>query len=357
MIIMSSWANIRVPRKRDVSQIPQELRPTLITRAQRPEVVLSESFQTPSADTSYDYPYMNTVVEPNTARASNMTTSKKKEAIPPPNPREYVTKKIDAAPSPNAFELRFQGKTYVFVILRHLRRPQDNDLWISSYNSIRKYYTNKIIIIDDNSTINTVNGKLFQTEVIPSDFLGAGEILPYYYFLQHHWADNMIFFHDSMFLNRPFRDAELQREVAFHWHFTPNGFDDTRKITSYLSLLHNHKEVVEFYQQPNAVWKGCSGGATMISYDVLMALETKYRVFTILTMAIKTRKERECFERVLGILLYVEKLVDDQTCSNFGDIMRYPNAFESENNNLETAAHQVRQRGYDTAVLKVWRGR
>jgi hypothetical protein len=354
MNIMSSWANIRVPRKRDVSQIPEELRPAIVTRAQRSEVILSESFQT-STDTSYDYPYMNTIVEPNTARTTN-TAAKKKESVVP-NPREYVTKKIEVTPSPNAFELRFNGKSYVFVILRHLRRPQDNDLWISSYNSIRKYYTNKIIIIDDNSTINTVNGKLFQTEVIPSDFSGAGEILPYYYFLQSHWADNMIFFHDSMFLNRPFRDAELQREVAFHWHFTPNGFDDTRKITSYLSLLHNHKEVMEFYQQPNAVWKGCSGGATIMNYDVLVALETKYKVFTILTMAIKTRKERECFERVFGILLYVEGLVNDQNCSNFGDIMRYPNAFESENNNLETAAHQVRQRGYDTAVLKVWRGR
>ena len=30
---------------------------------------------------------------------------------------------------------------------------------------------------------------------------------------------------------------------------------------------------------------------------------------------------------------------------------------ESENNNLETAAHILRQKGYDSAIIKVWRGR
>jgi hypothetical protein len=99
------------------------------------------------------------------------------------------------------------------------------------------------------------------------------------------------------------------------------------------------------------------GGATIMNYDVLMQLETKYRVFTLLTMAIKTRKDRESFERVLGILLFMEGLLQDATCSNFGDIIRYPGAFDSEHNNFDTAAHIARQKGYDTAILKVWRGR
>ena len=42
---MSSWANLGVPRKRNLQQIPEGLRPTIITRAQRPEVIQSESFQ------------------------------------------------------------------------------------------------------------------------------------------------------------------------------------------------------------------------------------------------------------------------------------------------------------------------
>jgi hypothetical protein len=300
---------------------------------------------------------MNAIVEPNSREEALTTSTKKSTAVAPPNPREYITKKLESVPLPGSFELRYGDKSYVFVILRHLRRPQDNDLWITSYNSIRKYYTNKIVIIDDNSAINTINGKLFNAEVIYSEFPGAGEILPYYYFLQHRWADTMIFLHDSMFLHRPFRDTELQRAVVFHWYFTSNGFDDVRKIGSYLSLLHHHKEVVEFYQIPTSTWKGCSGGAAIMDHDVLQQLETKYRVFTLLTMAIKTRKDREAFERVLGILLYAEGLVQDTTCSNFGDIIRYPGAFDSEHNNFETASHIARQKGYDTAILKVWRGR
>ena len=192
---MSSWANRGIPQKRNISQIPAELRPQIIPRAARPEVLASESFQ----EVSYNEIILNSRVND-----TSKNDSKKNHTETPVNPRQYVTKKIETAPSPSAFELRFREKSYVFVILRHLRTTRDNDLWISSYNSIRKFYTNKIVIIDDNSAINTVDGKLVNTEVIKSEFNGAGEILPYYYFLKYKWADRMVFLHDSMFINRPF---------------------------------------------------------------------------------------------------------------------------------------------------------
>lgn len=347
---MSSWANIRVPRKRDLSQIPVELRPSIVPRSERTEVRLSESFQQATSD-SQEFSIQNYLEEPNRRRDQ----TKQETKVVPRN--VYVSKKIEPAPSPGAFELRVRDKSYVFVILRHIITPRDNDLWISSYNSIRKFYTNKIIIIDDNSVINTVNGKLYNVEVLSSQFPGAGEILPYYYFLQHHWADNMIFIHDSMFLHRPFTGAELEQEVIFHWYFKANGFDDSRKISNYLSLLVNEKELLHYYKQPTSVWKGCSGGAAIISYDIVSLLETKYELFSRLTISIKTRKDRETFERVFGIVLYAEGMIDNKTCSNFGDILTYPGAFESETNNFETASHIVQQRGYDTAIIKVWRGR
>jgi hypothetical protein len=146
------------------------------------------------------------------------------------NPRQYITKKIDTMLNPSAFELTNNDKTYVFVILRHLRNIRDNDLWISSYNSIRKFYTNKIVIIDDNSSINTVDGKLVNAEVIRSEFNGAGEILPYYYFLKYKWADKMIFLHDSMFINRLFTQDELEGDVKFHWHFEKGYITDLGKL-------------------------------------------------------------------------------------------------------------------------------
>ena len=76
-----------------------------------------------------------------------------------------------------------------------------------------------------------------------------------------------------------------------------------------------------------------------------------------MVLAIRTRKDRETFERVFGIVLYYEGIFNDDKCSNYGDILKYPGAFESENNNMETATHILRQKGYDTANMKVWRGR
>ena len=87
-------------------------------------------------------------------------------------------------------------------------------------------------------------------------------------------------------------------------------------------------------------------------------INDKYKIFSNLVLLIRTRKDREAFERILGIVLYCAKRFDaGSKCSNFGDILKYPGAFDSENNNMETAAHIISQAGYNTAILKVWRGR
>lgn len=340
---MSSWANKGIPRKRDISQIPEQLRPQIIPRSARPEVVISESFQEVTS---------NPIVLNSRSRDE---PNKSQEPII--NNRQYVTKKIDSMPSPSAFELKFRDKSYVFVILRHLRITRDNDLWISSYNSIRKFYKNKIVIIDDNSSINTVDGQLNNVEIIKSEFNGAGEILPYYYFLKYKWADRMIFLHDSMFINRPFRDTELEGDIKFHWYFSGKNLGDFRKITNYLSMLTNNTELQAFATDPETTWYGCFGATTICDLATIDYLEKEYKIFSTLVLSIRTRKDRETFERVFGIVLYYEGIFNDMNCSNYGDILKYPGAFESENNNAETAAHILRQKGYDTAIIKVWRGR
>lgn len=339
---MSSWANKGVLRKRDISQIPEHLRPQIVPRYARPEVIISESFQE---------------VTSNEIILNSRKDEPKKISEPVVNPRQFVNKKIDSSLNPSAHELRFREKSYVFVMLRHLRTTRDNDLWISSYNSIRRLYTNKIIIIDDNSTINTVDGKLNNTEIIKSEFNGAGEILPYYYFLKYKWADKMIFLHDSMFMNRPFRDTELEADIKFHWHFDGSGINDFRKISNFISMLTNNTELQAFATDTDTKWFGCFGATSISSLATIEYLEQEYKIFSNLVLSIRTRKDREAFERVFGIVLYYEGIFDNEECSNFGNILRYPGAFESENNNIETAKQIVGQRGYDTAIVKVWRGR
>lgn len=323
---MSSWANRHLSRKRDLSQIPSELRPHPIPRAEQPHVILSESFQ---------FKPVNKVIYP---------------VIEAP---QVTTRKIDHIPL-SATLLTHNNLSYVFVILRNIRHTNDNDLWISSYNSIRRFYTNPIKIIDDNSSINTLNGKLIDTEVIQSEWNGAGEVLPYYYFLKHKWADRMIFIHDSMFLSRPFDVSELLDPVRFHWYFL-NKKDD-RKYTAYLSVLSYSDPLIDYSKQLS-LWKGCFGATSIIDFDIVHKLEEKYGMFSRLVMAIRTRPEREMFERIFGMILFYEGYVTDQQCSNFGDIHRYPGAFESQFQTVELASHQLIISGYKSAIVKVWRGR
>ena len=309
---------------------------------------MSESFQKSIIN---EEPLQNEIIL--NTHNSNITKTSKTTI----NPRQYVTKKIDNGQNISAVELTHNDKSYVFVILRHLRNIRDNDLWISSYNSIRKFYTNKIVIIDDNSTINTVDGKLVNAEVIRSEFNGAGEILPYYYFLKYKWADKMIFLHDSMFINSPFRDTELDNNIKFHWHFSTSKGDNYRKIINYLSILTNGTELQAFAANPETVWFGCFGATSICDLATIQYLEEEYKIFSNLVVSIRTRKDRETFERVFGIVLYYDGLFNDDKCSNYGDILKYPGAFESENSNEATTEHILRQRGYDSAIIKVWRGR
>lgn len=340
---MSSWANRSIPRKRDISQIPEGLRPVITPRYERQEVIISESFQ----EITYN-PIINTERE----------TKPKKSPDPVQNSREFVTKKIESKLNVSATELRYNNESYVFIILRNIRTVSDNDLWISSYNSIRKYYTNRIIIIDDNSSINTVDGKLINTEIIKSEFNGAGEILPYYYFLKYKWADRMIFLHDSMFLNRHFKTSELEGKIKFNWYFTSNGFDDYRKILNYVSSLNNKSDIESFVTNSNNQWVGCFGASTICSLDLIQKLEDKYSLFNNLVFLVRSRKDREAFERLLGIILFYEKDVSINNCSNYGDILKYPDAFKPELNiNFETSIHNLKQYNYDTAIIKIWKGR
>ena len=335
---MTSWANRNVLQRRNISQIPSELRPQILPRFQQPQVVLSETFQqrNEKKENEIVYPDRGSIIK---------------------DPQAYPTRKIETKPSPLATLLQHNDKSYVFVILRNLKIAKDNDLWISSYNSIRKFYTNHIVIIDDNSSINTVNGRLTDTDVIKSEWNGAGEILPYYYFLKEKWADRMIFLHDSMFLHRPFQPSELEGSIRFHWHFDHADIRNDRKISTFLSLLNQSKDVIAECSNPEFLWKGCFGGTSIIDLDIVEQLEQKYEFFSKLITAIRTRNDRETFERVLGIVVYYEKLMDASPASNFGSILAYPKAFESQNNNIETAAHIVSQANYNTSILKVWRGR
>ncbi len=371
---MSSWANRSSVRRRDLSQIPEELRPALsVPRAERPEILLSESYQDAAMISDNGSPFFslggsgdrNPIYYPSSGSSPPSSGSRPNYA----SASKELASLLSALPAgysgiqpthPEAKELRVGGKSYVFVILRHIRQPSDNELWISSYNSIRRYYTNRIVIIDDNSQLNTVNGKLYETDIIVSDYAGAGETLPYYYFLMHRWADRMIFLHDTMFLYRPFKSEEVDTDARFHWSFQvkegQTGVDPEGRIRPFLSSLRNHKELVATLSARDP-WRACFGVAMTVGLPVVEAIEDKYKLFSTMVMMIRNRKDREMAERLVGFVFFHEKYVTAETCDNFGDILQYPNAFESETINMNSAKYIIDRTGYATAIMKVWRGR
>jgi len=330
---MSSWANRLIPRKRDLSQIPDPFRPTIIPRVERREVVLSETFQVKAE---------NVIIYPDKSEWKSSFQSLPSYSS---NSNAFSSKRVPTIP---AIELIHNEKSYVFVILRNIQKTSDNDLWLSAYQSIRQFYTNQIIIIDDNSTLNTFNGKLVNTEIIQSEYNGAGEILPYYYFLKEKWADTMIFLHDSMVIHRLFTEDELDHEVVMHWYFNEKDAGIMKKSVALLSYLTKLKEIEDYVV--NGEWVGVFGGTSIIDLSVVEMLEEKYKISNLVNF-IRTRKQRQLVERVLGILLCYEKNVT----SNFGDIHKYPKNFES--NNLQTSIHNISQANYNTAIIKLWRGR
>jgi hypothetical protein len=166
----------------------------------------------------------------------------------------------------------------------------------------------------------------------------------------------MVFLHDSMFLHRRFTDTELSGAVRFHWHFSNSDIRNDRKIGTYLSMLPNHDGLLEFANQSNSVWNGCFGGASIIDLDIVTQLEETHSFFSTLVLSIKTRKDRETFERLFGIVLYFSNMIEEPF-SNFGNIVKYPGAFESQVSTPDQGAHALSQKGYDTAIIKVWRGR
>ena len=78
-----------------------------------------------------------------------------------------------------------------FIVLRHVNNNKTNKYWIHSYNCIRKFYPeNIILIIDDNSNYNYVTTKnLYNTIIIRSEYPGRGEVLPYYYYIKYRLFD------------------------------------------------------------------------------------------------------------------------------------------------------------------------
>lgn len=230
--------------------------------------------------------------------------------------------------------------TIGFIILRHVNSKSQDQHWIKSYNSVRKYYPeNPVVIMDDNSNEEFVTPlKLYNTTIINSEYPKRGELLPYFYYLRYNWFDIAVIIHDSVFINSNI-DLNVEK-YKFLWEFD-HASDSVVEETKMINLF-NDDELSNFYNNKQ-LWKGCYGGMSIITHDFLTHVNNKYNLSILLDYIIN-RTNRMCFERVFGCIL--QKEAPRQTL--LGDIHQY--CFWG----LSITEIDVYK---DLPIIKVWGGR
>lgn len=223
---------------------------------------------------------------------------------------------------------------FCFFVLRHVNNEMTNEYWQESCSKINHYYLDKqIFIIDDNSNPEFVKQSrpLNNIYIIQSEFsAGKGELLPYYYFhklksqneIEYDYA---IMLHDSMFLNDVlFTNENMPANAKFLWHTRMHGADNKIKELALLNKLNNNTDVINIYNNKYR-WYVCFGAMSVIKYDFLKHINTKYDFFNVLIPLINTRDDRMRLERVFGVVCMTEDDTIYQSRSYIGDICRNTN--------------------------------
>lgn len=186
----------------------------------------------------------------------------------------------------------------VFVLLCHRTIATESCIQLS-VDRLKLHYVDPIIVvIDDNSPLE-IPKDLGVSEVIVSEYPGAGEFLPYFYFWKRKWATRMVMLHDSSFIHSPIPiDFSLQYQTMWT---APCYWEDDVLCKNLLSPLENSKTLVKFYMNKN-MWQMSRGAMAVVSWDLVNTLQTKTKVFTALSPLIKTVKDRMGWEMILGLL-------------------------------------------------------
>ena len=256
---------------------------------------------------------------------------------------------------------------YGFIITRHVNSEITNKYWNKCIQHIRINYPNKkIVVIDDNSKKEFLNSEYeyINVEYINSEFIGRGELLPYYYLCKNHFFDNAVIIHDSVFIQKRINIEYLlkkQIKVLPLWHFTHEKRENLNNTKLLIDKLSNNYNIMNIFLQDKQyeklgknreVWSGCFGVQSIINRNFLIEISNKYKLFNLLNY-VKKRSDRCCLERIMGVIFFIEYLKNINTYSLLGDISNYCkwgytyNEYCSDMVNNKKMLH----------VIKVWSGR
>jgi len=249
-----------------------------------------------------------------------------------------------------------------FIMTRHVTNEITNKYWNRAILCIRSFYpTSTIVIIDDNSNVEFVRAtaKHKNVIVIKSEFKGAGELLPYCYYLKYAFFKYAVIMHDSVFIHRKIRFHEIAKRYAALtlWHFDADNILDHNRY-SLMSHLKNGQHLINQMKHKKDMiissssdnWRGSFGGQSFISHEFLVLLENKYK-FTNLLKHITNRTDRMSFERIIGILITNETKYKRK--SLFGNIHFY----QTFGYSYDKYIGDFNKGRLPRHVVKVWTGR
>ena len=239
-----------------------------------------------------------------------------------------------------------------FIILRHVNNKQTNQLWKTNIKNIRKYYNNKIYIIDDNSNEDFLDEEISYYKncfLIKSEFKKRGEILPYYYLFTKKLFEKVLIIHDGTFINKFIDFKNIKEEIIYLWHFT-HDWDNREEELKMLHLINNNN-LTNFYKTKE--WYGCFGIQSIISLDFINKIYNKYN-FDKLLEYIDERPKRMNFERIFSVICTYENNKLYQQPSLYGIIHHYIHW----GYNYESYEDDIKNKRIEhLPLIKIWNGR
>jgi hypothetical protein len=192
---------------------------------------------------------------------------------------------------------------YIFIILRHVTKDLKNsdEIWKICYKSIRQFYNNKIIIIDNNSDYSIIKNdiELDNCETINCEFYNSRLFSPFYELLNIDF-DRAIIIHDGVIFQH-FVDFSSFKNVKFIWHFDTKQYDNIGLIENQLNLLLNNNILFDIFKKKK--YTGCMGCCLAITKKFLTNLEDSFKISNLKTN-IKNQQDAMAFERTISILCF-----------------------------------------------------
>lgn len=256
---------------------------------------------------------------------------------------------------------------YGFIITRHVNTEKTNKYWNECVRCIRRWYPyRKIIIIDDNSNQELVKPEFNykNVEIIQSEYPGRGELLPFIYFLKHHWFENAVIIHDSVFFHKRIQFESFKYPVMPFWHFN-NGDNPDQDNSCRIALqLKNSPPIVNIIRNTSTYkptlglyecekWFGVFGVQCFINYEFLSNIQNKYNITNLLN-CVTNRTDRCSLERVMSLLFYIEYPNLKNIKSVYGDIFKYLKwgyTYDEYIKQIVTTKKVIKP------LIKVWTGR